>query len=305
MKYIKGNDFNFENTCVAFGDFEALHKGHRVVIDKLEELGQSSKELTTVLVVFDYDENLFNKGKVIYTEDEKMEMLECEPIDVVISYPFTPEMAKMKPETFIKEILVDKLGLKQIVVGSNYKFGKDCSGDVKTLEELSDKYGYNTVACDMVEENGEVISSESIRELLKNGEINKANRMLGRTFTMIGKVVHGKALGRTVGMPTANLQVSENKLMPQYGVYATLSEIDGRRVQGLTNIGRRPSVDDHSYATIETFLLDFSKDIYGQSIELNVHEYIRGVQKFNSLDEVKEQVEKDIASIREYLDRVS
>lgn len=305
MKYISGTDFKLDNTCVAFGDFEALHKGHKIIIDKIEETGSGYEDLTTALLIFDYKEDLFDKSKFIYTQDEKKEMLEGKEIDVVISYPFTSEIATMEPETFIKEILVGKLGAKQIIVGSNYRFGKDCSGDVNTLEEMSEKYGYNIVICDVVEEDGEIISSARIREMLKNGEIRKANRLLGRPFKMIGKVVHGKALGRTVGMPTANLQVPENKLMPQYGVYATLSEIDGRRVQGLTNIGRRPSVDDHSYATIETFLLDFSKNIYGLSIELNVHEYIRGVEKFNSLDEVKKQVEKDISSIREYLDRVS
>ncbi|GMQ62190.1 bifunctional riboflavin kinase/FAD synthetase [Vallitalea maricola] len=304
MKHINSKDVNIDkNTCVAFGQFDGLHRGHRAVIDKLIE--QEGKNLTSVLISFDYQPaDLFGVSKVIYTEEEKALVLSNDGPQFMISYPFTSEIADMEPETFIKEILIDSLGAKVVVAGEQCKFGKDCSGNMETLKHFSSVYSYEVICPETVQENGQAITASFVRDAITEGHISEANEFLGHTFKMLGEVVHGKALGRTVGMPTANLQVAENKLMPNNGVYATLSEIDDRMVQGLTNIGLRPSVDDHSYITIETFLLDFSKDIYGKKIVLDIHSYIRGVIKFNNIDEVKKQVDKDIQSIRAYLDAI-
>lgn len=303
MQYFYDKDFKMNNTCVSFGHFDGLHRGHRAVINKLIE--QEKKNLTSVLLSFDYvPTNIFGVEKVIYNEEEKQMILAENAPNVMISYPFTKDTANMDPETFVKDILVDKLGVKVIVAGENCRFGKGCSGDIKTLESLASKYGYDVVCVDTAYENNEEITSKIIYNALCEGLLDKANKLLGHTFTMLGEIAHGKALGRTVGMPTANLAVSENKLIPKHGVYATLSEVDGKKVQGLTNIGKRPSVDDNDYVTIETFLLDFSKNIYGKKVVLEVHSYIRGVHKFNNLDEVKKQVEKDITSIRAYLNSI-
>lgn len=303
MKYIYGKDFKMNNTCIAFGQFDGMHRGHRAVIDKLIE--QEDKNLISVVLSFDYNPtDIFGVNNVIYTEEEKQIILGENAPQVMISYPFTAEIADMEPEAFIKDILVDKLGVKVIAAGENCRFGKAKSGDIETLKKLASKYDYDVICVETVKEDGEIITSESIHKAFSEGLLDRANKFLGHTFTMLGEVAHGKALGRTVGMPTANLAVPKNKLIPNNGVYATLSEIDEKIVQGLTNIGQRPSVDDHSYVTIETFLLDFNQNIYGKKIALEVHSYIRGVHKFNNLDEVKKQVEKDIESIRAYLNSI-
>lgn len=303
MEHIYSKDFKMDNTCVAFGQFDGLHRGHRAVIDKLVE--QEGKNLTSVLLSFDYNPtNIFGVNKVIYTEEEKEFILSEDSPQVMVSYPFTSEIGDMEPDVFIKNILVDKLGVKVVVAGENCKFAKDCSGDIDTLKHFSSIYGYDVVCVKTIKENGQAITTNVIRNAFDEGLLDEANKLLGHTFTMIGEVVHGKALGRTVGMPTANLGVPENKIMPNNGVYATLSEIDDKFVQGLTNIGQRPSVDDHSYVTIETFLLDFSQNIYGKKLALEIHSYIRGVVKFNNIEEVKIQVDKDIQSIRAYLDTI-
>lgn len=300
MEYICDNDFKLSNTCVAFGQFDGMHKGHRSVIEKLVK--QESDNLKSVLLSFDYNPtNIFGVNKVLYTEKEKIRLLaSCSP-DVMISYPFNEQTANMTPEEFIKNVLVDQLGVKVIVAGENCRFGKACSGTFETLREYASTYGYEVACVEAVKNDKEVITSRRVREALEQGDFDKANELFGHTFTMVGEVMHGKALGRTVGMPTANLGVAKNKFIPKHGVYATLSEIDDVMVQGLTNIGKRPSVDDYTYVTIETFLLDFSKDIYGIELALEVHKFIRGVCKFNNLDEVKKQVDLDITSIKKFL----
>lgn len=298
MQYIYGKDFKFSNTCVAFGQFDGLHLGHRAVINKLFEV-KKINNLSSVLLSFDFKpSNIFGADSVIYTEEEKRLILGENAPDIMISYPFTFETADIEAEEFIKDILIDKLGAKIIVTNENCRFGKQCKGNIELLKNLSSKYGYSVICVETVKEDGETVSSEIIRSALNNGLIKKANKLLGHPFTMFGEIVHGKALGRTVGMPTANLSVPENKLIPKHGVYATMSNIDKKLVKGLTNIGLRPSVDNNEYITIETFLLDFSEDIYGKKIALEILSFIRDIKKFKNIDEVKKQVEKDIEIVR-------
>ncbi|SCY05702.1 bifunctional riboflavin kinase/FAD synthetase [Alkaliphilus peptidifermentans] len=300
MNYIQGKDFKMKNTCIAFGNFDGLHRGHQAVIQKL--IKQENKELTSILLNLEYmPDDLNNSLKEIYTTEEKLEILNQNSPKIMISYPFCKETKLMEPEEFVKKILVDKLDAKVIVVGKNCKFGRSQAGNIETLKALSSKYGYQLVPCEEVKLKGETITTKWLRSEIVNGELEIANELLGHSFSFWGKIVHGKALGRTVGMPTANLGVHENKLIPRHGVYATLSEIDGELFQGLTNIGLRPSVDNHGYVTIETFLLDFSRQIYDKEIKLELHNYIRDVKKFDNLDEVKYQVEKDILQIKECL----
>ncbi|GKX32021.1 riboflavin biosynthesis protein [Vallitalea longa] len=301
MKHIFGTDMKVGKSCIAFGQFDGLHKGHMAVIDEL--IKEKTSDSTSILLSLDYVCDSINE-KVIYTEEEKELILRNSSIDLMLSYPFTADVKRMEPERFIKEILIDKLGAKTIVAGEKCRFGRDCKGSIMTLKHFESKYNYKVVCPKTVKYKGQAVTSKLIKDEICEGNINKANEFLGHAFKMIGEVVHGKAIGRTVGMPTANLKVADNKLMPQNGVYATLSEVDSKVVKGLTNIGLRPSVDNNDYITIETYLLDFSKDIYGKKIALDIHTYIRGVIKFSSIDEVKKQVDKDIHSIRKYLDNV-
>lgn len=296
MEYISGNDFNMSNTCVAFGNFDGVHKGHRAIINKLLDI--SKQGLTSVVLSFEYDEALLFEKRILSTEEEKKYLLSKNGPEVMISYKINEQNKDKKVEDFIKDILVDKLGAKVIVTG------KDDS-NINVLLKCSLKYGYRLVECETIFDDGEPVTAERIAKELTEGNLEKSNELLGHPYLLMGQVMHGKALGRTVGMPTANLGFCKAKQLPAYGVFGTLSEIDGKNVKGLTNIGQRPSVDNYNYVTIETFLLDFSGDLYDKTIALEICAFIRGVKKFNNLDEVKAQVNKDIESIRAYLDKIA
>lgn len=296
MRYIRGNDFDMNNTCVAFGSFDGVHKGHIAVINRLLEV--SKQGLTSVVLSFEYDGKLLNEKKILSTEIEKQYLLSKHGPEVMISYKVDEVSKDIPTESFIKEVLVDRLGAKVIVTGRN-----DCN--INLLRECRQKYGYTLEECDTVLDDGEPVTRERISKELEEGTLQRANDLLGHPYLILGQVMHGKELGRTVGMPTANLGFSQVKQLPAYGVFGTLSEIEGKNIKGLTNIGKRPSVDNYNYVTIETFLLDYSGDLYDKTIALEIHVYIRGVMKFNNLTEVKAQVNKDVESIRAYLDQIA
>lgn len=294
VKYFRGNDFNLNNTCVAFGSFDGVHRGHRAIINKLLDIARQG--FTSVILSFEYDQTILEK-KILSTEIEKQYLLKKNGPEVMISYKIDELNKDTSPERFIKEILVDKLGAKVIVVGIG-------DNNINVLRSCSQKYGYVLVECETVFVDGEPVTSERILNELAEGTLRKANELLGHPYLIMGEVIHGKGLGRTVGMPTANLSFCQYKQLPVYGVFGTISQIDGKNVKGLTNIGKRPSVDNYNYATVETFLLDFSSDLYGIMMPLEIHKYIRGIIKFNNLGEVKAQVNKDIESIRSYLEEI-
>ena len=295
MKYIVENDFNMSNTCVAFGIFDGLHLGHRAVIDKLLEI--SKQGLTSVIVSFAYDDTLLDGKKILTTPEEKEYLLRKNGPGVLISYPIDQENKDVSVKNFIKDIIVGKLDAKVIVAGSD-------DSNIIVLRECSNEYGFKLEEVGTVLADGEPVTAERIVKELAEGTLKKANELLGYPYLIMGEVMHGKALGRTVGMPTANIGYKPYKQLPADGVFGTISEVGGKRVKGLTNLGHRPTVDNFDYVTVEAFLLDFSDDIYGQIITLEVHALIRGIRKFKDLAEVKIQVNKDIESIRAYFEQL-
>jgi riboflavin kinase/FMN adenylyltransferase len=296
LKHIYGKHYAIANTCIAFGDFDGVHLGHKAVIDALMKM--SKKGYTPMVVSFDYDSAVLGDRKILSTEVEKEEFIGKLGPEVLVSYKIDESNKDMDVKSFIKEVLTEEMGAAVIVAGKEDRH-------ICQLRECAKELGFCLVECDTVMVDGKAITAERIIFEINSSNITKANEMLGHPYILIGKVMHGKALGRTVGMPTANLGFGENKLLPADGVYGTLSEIEGKNVEGLTNIGKRPSVDNYNYVTIETFLLDFSGDLYDKTIGLEVHAFIRGVKKFANLEEVKQQVNKDIRSIREYLDKIA
>ncbi|MEM5770511.1 MAG: riboflavin kinase, partial [Bacillota bacterium] len=268
--------------------------GHRAVIDKLQQL--SKHGFTSVVVCFDYDGSLLTDKKILTTAAEKKYLLDQNGPEVLISYKIDRSNKDIPVKRFIEEILVNKLGAKVIVAGSNNE-------NIGMLRECAKEYGYMLEECDTVLSGGESVTADRIIAELAEGRLDKANEMLGHPYLFIGTVMHGKARGRTVGMPTANLSYEAYKQLPAHGVYGTLSDIDCKTVKGLTNIGKRPSDDNFDYISIEAFLLDFSEDIYDKTITLEIHVHIRGVIKFNNLEEVKRQVDGDIVSIRAFLEK--
>jgi riboflavin kinase/FMN adenylyltransferase len=206
MEYIAGRtDFEYKNCAITLGKFDGIHLGHQQLIDMV--ISYKKQGLTAVMFSFlMHPGNLFSdkEFELIYTEEEKLARLSHTGLDVLISYPFTEETRSMEPEEFIREILVRKLDAKVIVVGEDFRFGNQKKGDVTFLKKCEDIYGFKVIACEKKKWKNEVISSSSIRKAIKDGDMEAANEMLGKPFMIRGEVVHGRRLGRTIGMPTVN-----------------------------------------------------------------------------------------------------
>lgn len=304
MKYIAGStDFNLKNSAVTLGKFDGLHQGHRLLID--EVLSLKSKGYSSVMFTFLYHPyNLIseNEIKLIYTEEEKLQKLKASGLDVLISYPFSQETKNIEPEDFIREILVDKLDAKVIVVGSDFRFGKNRRGNVDMLKSMENKYGFRVISFEKKRWRDTVISSSTIRHELEKGNMEEANAMLGEPFNIHGKVLHGRKIGRTLGMPTTNLTPAQSKLLPPCGVYTSRTIIDGISYPGMTNIGYKPTVGAEKYKGVETYIYDFDKDLYGQEVDVELLSYERPEIKFDSLEDLKRRMDEDLAFGRRYFE---
>lgn len=302
MEYIAGRtDFEYKNSAVTLGKFDGIHLGHQQLIDLV--ISYKKQGLTAVMFSFMmHPGNLFSdkEFELIYTEEEKRVKLSHIGMDVLISYPFTEETRRMEPEDFIREILVRKLDARVIVVGEDFHFGNEKKGDVALLKTFEKIYGFKVIACEKKRWKNEVISSSSIRKALKNGDMEAANAMLGKPFMIRGEVVHGRRLGRTMGMPTVNQIPSNTKLLPPCGVYATMTLINGQHYPGVTNIGYKPTVGEEEYIGVETYIFDFNDDLYGKMIEVELYYYLRPELKFGSLEELITRMREDTIIAKRY-----
>ena len=272
--------------CVAFGYFEGMHKGHRAVVKELVRQGKKLNMKSVLVSIVDKTQET-----TLTTETEKKYHLRHLDLDEFITYECEGEPDW---ETFVNEEIFNSLGANVIVAG------KDDNIDfIKKLAKAADK---DVITCDLIEENGIVITTYDIKQAFHVCNFEKITQLCGAPYIMMGRVEHGKALGRTVGMPTANIGVEKHKMFPPSGAYATVFHVEGEQYKALTNIGKRPSVDDDNRITIEAFILDFSKNIYEKTVILEVQLFVRGVVKFNSLEEVQQQVAKDVNKVDRYLD---
>ncbi len=303
MKYIAGRtEFQLHNCVVTLGKFDGLHRGHQLLLNFIME--QKKVGFTAVMFSFLYHPgNLFSDKEInlIYTEEEKRYLLEQSDIDVLISYPFTEKTASMEPEIFIKEVLIEKLDAKKIVVGADFCFGHNRKGNVELLRRMSEVYGYELIVLEKLKTNGQIIGSSYIRSLIAEGNLDEANDLLGMPFTIMGEVQHGRKIGRTLGFPTTNLIPSEQKLLPPNGVYVSKTKINGIQYPGITNIGYNPTVGTTPERRVETFLFDFDSDLYGYRIEVALYTQVRKEVHFHSVKELKEQISRDIVYGREYI----
>ncbi|NLJ96187.1 MAG: bifunctional riboflavin kinase/FAD synthetase [Clostridiales bacterium] len=302
MKYIADNtNISIKNSVVTLGKFDGLHQGHQMLINKV--LYYKEKGYTSVMFTFLYHPyNLFsdNEFKLIYTEEEKVSILSKSNLDVLISYPFTRETMATSPEDFIKDILVKKLDAKVIVVGEDFRFGHNRKGDVAMLKSMESVYGFKVLALEKMRWDDTIISSSIIRSELEKGNMKEVNFMLGKPYSIYGKVLHGRKIGRTLGMPTTNLIPPSNKLLPSCGVYATRTIIDNVSYPGMTNIGYKPSVGIEKDKGVETYLYDFDGDLYGKEIQVEILDYVREEIKFDNLQDLKAKMNEDLAYGRKY-----
>ena len=297
MKYIsKTLDFQIkEPTAVTLGKFDGLHRGHELLMNTVLEY---SKNENVASVAFTVDIPPRNKveeivANVLTTNEEKQYIFEQRGIDYLIECPFTVEVMSMEPKAFI-EWIARALNMKYVVVGDDFRFGYNRSGDYQTLQQYESEFGYKTIVLDKLKDSNRDISSTYVREKIADGNIKKANQLLGYRYFIKSEIVHGKKLGRRIGIPTINMILPADKLLPPNGVYVTEVLVDGHSYMGVTNVGCKPTVSSENIVGVETYIDNFNQDIYGEKIVVSFIDFIRPELKFSSVDELKEQMLSDI-----------
>ena len=286
-----------KNAVVTIGTFDGVHIGHRKIIAGIKELAESTGGETVILTFFPHPRMILHPEdeslKLITTIAEKAELLERIGVDHLIITPFSRDFSNQSAESYIRDVLVNKIGTKKIVIGYDHRFGKDRQGGFEDLQRLSPVYGFDVVEIPEQDINEVAISSTRIRNALLSGDIHLANAFLGYPFFITGKVVRGDQIGRQLGYPTANIVVEEKyKLIPCDGIFAVTVIIADQKYKGMAYIGSRPTVNGLT-RNIEVNIFDFGEEIYNQTIRMEFHHYIRGDVKFSSLDELKVQLAQD------------
>ncbi len=305
--FINETEFKIEEpTVVTIGKFDGRHKGHQKLLGCMLEF---KKNYGFQTAVFTFDTAPVTKisgtaQKVITTNQERRANMAKMGIDYLVEYPFTSDVVHLSAEDFVKQILIDKMNARAIVVGTDCGFGYQRSGNAKVLKELAPKYGYELDVISKEKENERDISSTYIKEELAQGHIEKANKLLGQPYAIHGIVVHGNHVGGPIlGFPTVNIIPPEEKFLPPFGVYVSKVVTEEGCYGGITNIGRKPTVQEHSPIGVETFIFGLNKDLYGKNIEVQLLNYERPEKKFDSLEELKNQLERDKEYGLLYLDK--
>lgn len=304
MKII--NDINqfpkLDYPVVTIGRFDGVHLGHKKLIERLKNIAKANLGQTVIITFNPSPEEVLyvSEGKAIRLlniQKEKEELLENLGIDYLLVLPFTEEFSKITSEAFILDYLVAKIHLKELVVGFSHNFGYDREGDFLQLNSLGNKYGFRVNEIPMEDIQKRNITAVKIRKYLKDGLIKEANELLGYPYNISGEVIKGNQIGRTIGYPTANINVKDtykNKLIPKQGVYAVLIRCKKNTYHGMANIGYRPTLklEKHELTT-EVYIFNFSKKIYGESLSIFFVERIRDEVKFDGLEQLKDQLQKD------------
>lgn len=307
MKVINGIEDiseSYSNLCVAIGTFDGIHYGHRQVI---EAAIKKAKEIGGKSLVFTFERHpleLVNKEiapKLINSKSEKIHILEQIGVDAVLFAKFDREFAGLTPNDFVESILKEKLGAKEVFVGFNFSFGKGGAANVDKLIEIGKIHGINVNKVAPYEIDNKVVSSTFIRKLIHQGKLDDVEKYLGYPVLIIGEVVHGKKLGRLLGYPTANLKIL-NKVYPPYGIYGAKVIIEGENFErdALVNIGQNPTLKPGE-KSVEVYILDFDRYIYGKEILVKIVKFLREEKKFNSMEELKKVIRNDVLQWREYL----
>ena len=292
------NEFKaVKNAVVTIGTFDGVHLGHRKIIERLKELADECGGETVILTFFPHPRMILNPEdeslKLINTIHEKAALLEQLGIDHLIITPFSRDFSNQSPEAYIRDVLVDTIGTKKIVIGYDHRFGKDRAGNFDDLLKLSTTYGYDVVEIPEQDINDVAVSSTLIREALLNGAIELANNFLGYPFFITGKVGRGDQIGRTIGYPTANIMIEESyKLIPDDGIFSAKVIVRGVSHKGMAYIGSRPTINGIT-RNIEVNIFDFDTEIYGEEISMQFFNYVRGDVKFDGLEGLKIQLAKD------------
>lgn len=306
MELITSNNYDKyknNNTCLAIGAFDGLHKGHQLIIERSKEIAAKENIPSAVLSFEPHPLEIIpghNPPPSIVSRKQKISILEKMGIDYYFEQKFNKEFANLTAVEFIKDILVDKLKVDTVVVGSDFRFAKNNEGNVGILNEMAEIHGFKTEIISQLHDNDDRISSTRIRRLLKNGKIKKAEQLLGRPYQICGKVIHGKKIGRKLGYPTANVNLESNYAIPPYGVYAVKVYFNEELYYGAASLGKNPTFDDQKFS-FEIFIIDFNKNLYNRRICVDLVEFIRPEMNFPGPEELKKQMRKDVLYTRKIL----
>ena len=313
MRIFKGIDELgvFKNSVVTIGTFDGAHKGHQKILSRLNDRAKETQGESILftfyphprMIVFPENHNL----KLLQTIDEKIESLASFGLDNLIIYPFTKEFSRLTAFEFVRDILVEKLKVKTLVIGYDHQFGRNREGDLEFLKETAKIFDFDVEEISAEEVQEVNVSSTKIRQSLNNGNIERANEFLGRPFLCTGKVVEGKRLGRELGFPTLNIEVNnEHKILPKDGVYAVNVQIKDEHFEGMMNIGQNPTVQKNTEQEkkLEVNIFDFDKEVYGAEVKVFFQKFIRDEKTFSNLEELKSQLIQDEKNVRTYFNTV-
>ena len=292
----------FQNSVITLGNFDGIHRGHQELVRMVIRRARDIKGRSIVVTFRPHPLKVLAPEKcppLISIYEEKIQLFEKLGIDVLVKIPFSLHFAEMSPRAFVKGILCDLLGAKEIFVGYNYKFGKGREGNTETLKQMGKEYGFSVHEVEQISVGGEVISSTKIRQMLTAGEVEHAAKLLGRPYAIIGIVIKGDSRGKSLGFPTANI-ASKHAIIPSNGVYAVKLLAREKCLDGVVNIGLRPTFDTKSLA-IEVHVFDFNEDLYGEEITLFFIGKLREERKFETAEALIGQIRKDIGTAKEVL----
>ncbi|NBK90865.1 bifunctional riboflavin kinase/FAD synthetase [bacterium 1XD21-13] len=282
-----------EETAVSLGKFDGLHQGHRLLIDRI--LKKREEGLASLMFTFDFGER-----PALTLPEERWELLRRDHLDYLVECPFVPALSHMEPEDFVRKVLKEQLHARYLAVGTDFRFGYQRRGDYRLLQEMSASCGFQVEVVEKACWQGREISSTYIKEELEQGHMEQVNQLLGYAYSVTGEVLHGRQIGRTLGLPTTNLLPREQKLLPPNGVYATRTLIAGEVFEGITNIGYKPTVGGETRKGVETYLFDLDRNLYGETIQVQFYGYERPERRFPNLEALKAQIESDVAWGREF-----
>ena len=294
------------NAIVTIGTFDGVHLGHQAI---LKDMVKTAKEIggeTVVITFYPHPRQVLNINaanlRFITTQEEKLQLLEKSGVDNVIVVNFTKEFSRVSSEDFIRDYIIEHINPAKLVIGYDHHFGNNRMGDFNLLSEMQNKYNFQVQRIEAHDVENIAVSSTKIRHSLQQGDIERANALLGYQFSYIGKVVSGKKIGREIGYRTANIEVErEFRLIETSGVYATYVDYEGKEYKSMTYIGKKPTVNNDEIENIEVHLFDFDGDLYDKEIKVRFVKRVRGEQKFESLDALKKQIQIDEKNIKEIL----
>ena len=296
-----------KNPVITIGNFDGVHKGHVSLFDKVKEIAKEIDGVSIVMTFYPHPVKVLTNGNgppLITPIQQKLRLIKETGIDIILCLPFTKEFAAMPAKDFVEKILVDRVGIKYLVVGYDYSFGKNREGNIDFLRKMADKFGFSVVVVGPVSINGTVVSSTRIRDFVQQGRLEEAKRLLGRNYQVCGIVVKGKDRGaKILGYPTANLRLID-ELTPKTGVYAVKVLIDDKVYNGVANIGYNPTFENGAFS-VETHVFDFKGDLLGKEIRVDFIKRLRDEKRFNNPEELAHQISRDVEEAKKILERMN